>query len=709
MLPTDYSMSIWRLICFFHILIISGQHVSAKSVENAKITDDFLNYSLQQLTETKVTVASLSAEKVSEAPVPVSLITSQMIESSGALTLKDLLLTYVPGFTNVEDQNEINIAARGVYTSSQQKILILINGHRINSRSYSMASPDYSIALNKVKQIEVLRGPASSLYGNVSLTATINIILKNGRDNSGSNLSLLHGNHGQNGVSFLVGNSFSNSDVIVWGQTYQADGEKITLNPADTYSANPVSSTAILGGIKDKSSYDVGVNWRTSYGDLFVNQRRSHYVEPFSGGGLSGEPYDYSQFDKIGGYSPGIGFIATHAEYKNLFSLADWQNETRIYWDNLRMKASLVVDPSAPVFGAPRWKDQSFGVLSTIQQSTSNGTILVGGQLEYYQVYDDEFQLGVNSYRVNTKNDELLSTGSESNYSVFMQYKHRINTMWQANFGLRYDYKNRKQTKNVDEVSPRLGLLYQHQNTSVKFSYSQAFVDANYWNRFSNLASFKGASNLKPEKLRSWQISPSFTLPKHNLQITSNLFFDQAIDTIYRDNSATSNNYSNAGRLNSWGVEQEINYITNQLTVRLNGTFRQVSNSEKIATDNGYISNVPKFTANIIIEAKLNDKVGLHTNVQYIGKQFSPIIIQQDGQTVDDPFPDQGVNYYQPNHYENNVWLVNSNIDYKVSDNVAFNLRVENIFDRQYNQGGTTLHPYPQKGRWAHIQVTYTF
>ena len=65
--------------------------------------------------------------------------------------------------THVEDQNEQNIAVRGVFTSSQQKILFLIDGHRLNSRSYSMTFPDYAISLDKIKQIEVLRGPSSSI------------------------------------------------------------------------------------------------------------------------------------------------------------------------------------------------------------------------------------------------------------------------------------------------------------------------------------------------------------------------------------------------------------------------------------------------------------------------------------------------------------------------------------------------------------------
>ena len=64
--------------------------------------------------------------------MPVTLITEEMIQISGARNLKELLITYVPGMTNVECNEEMNIAMRGVYSSGQEKILFMLNGHRLN-------------------------------------------------------------------------------------------------------------------------------------------------------------------------------------------------------------------------------------------------------------------------------------------------------------------------------------------------------------------------------------------------------------------------------------------------------------------------------------------------------------------------------------------------------------------------------------------------
>ncbi|MCJ8319436.1 MAG: TonB-dependent receptor [Colwellia sp.] len=652
----------------------------------------------------KVTVASLSEETLLETPVPVTLITEQIIKQSGALTLKELLITYVPGFTDIEDQNEINVAARGIYTSAQQKILILINGHRLNSRSYSMAAPDFGISLDKIKQIEVLRGPASSLYGNVSLTATINIILKEAKDNQQLSIKALIGNYGQQGLSLNFGHQFDSFDLFAWASLYKSDGEKIYLNQNEVYTAEPAADNqAILNAHQDKSPYDIGFNISNSEFHFLFNSHASHYTEPFSGGGLTGEPYKYQEYDKFSGYGAGLGYIMNHLEYGRKFHLGKWLNETRVYWDDSEIIVPLIIDPSQKLYGAPQWKDQSLGFLSTFETTFSFGTLLTGIQIEGYKVYGSEFPLTVGQPAIQSEVEDMLPSGSESNSSVFLQYKQQLSHSWYTNLGLRYDYKNRKATDNIQEVSPRLALIYTQGQTNLKISYSQSFVDATYWNRFSNLASFKGAKTLKPEKLRSLQVSPSFSLPDLNLQLTTNLFYDQAIDVIYRDNSATTNNYSNAGKLDSWGIEQEVTYFDNDLQIRINAAYRQALNSELIKKDQGYIENIPALTANLIIDNKITKNLALNLTFRYVGKQYSPIIIQHNGIKIPDPFPNSGVSFNDPNNYIDAALLVNSNINYQLKENMSINFKINNLFDQQHQQGGSTLHPYQKPGRWYYI------
>ena len=214
---------------------------SLVSAVNAETEQDLNIYtlSLYELINLKVDAASGFTESLTQTPVPVTVITQAMIENSAALSLRDLLTQYVPGFTQVQDQNEYNVAFRGIYTSSQQKILILLNGKRINSRAYSSADPAHAISLDKLSQIEVIRGPGSSVYGNVALTAVVNLKLKKATPQSSFSTRLKVGN---NGLRSLYNEWSTTSEAIeyfAWASYFETKGEKYWVTPENDYSASP--------------------------------------------------------------------------------------------------------------------------------------------------------------------------------------------------------------------------------------------------------------------------------------------------------------------------------------------------------------------------------------------------------------------------------------------------------------------------------------
>jgi outer membrane receptor for ferrienterochelin and colicins len=297
----------------------------------------------------EVTIASGQQEPLNEVPAPVTVINSQMITEIGAKNLKDVLVTYVPGITFVQDHNEVNVAGRGIYGSSQQKMLFLLNGHRLNSRSYSSANPDYSISLEKVECIEILRAPGSSLYGNVALTAVVNLITKKGTNLEGTDVSIGIGNYGQRKYSFLHGNELENGkgDLLLWGTYYQSDGETITVPAEEDYSREPKDSHAILGGFNDPGSYDIGVNYEFGDFTLLATRRYSKYIEPFSGSGDTGESYNKEDFRGLRGIGPGLGSQFSHlgVDYK-VESENDLNFHIQFYYDENEIHAHLVTFPT---------------------------------------------------------------------------------------------------------------------------------------------------------------------------------------------------------------------------------------------------------------------------------------------------------------------------------------------------------------------------
>ena len=693
-----------RGLIAFLVFFMSG-------IGHAVDDDSLFNLSLSELTDIEVTTASRVPEKLVDTPVAVTVITADMIANSGATSLKRLLTTYVPGFTSVEDQNEVNVAARGIYTSSQQKILFLLDGHRLNSHSYSMAAPDPSISLNKIQQIEVLRGPASALYGNVALTAVVNIIPKSGADYSGSSATISQGDHGFQMVNYGFGYEGAGGDLYFWANHFQTEGETRDVDEVDVYAAAPAQDNEIiLGGFRDKSSYDIGFKYQIDGWSLLFNARRSHYIEPFHAGGLSGEPYDYDGIDLVDGYGPGFGYETQHlrVSYDQPF-LSRWNYHIEAAVDHFMTKSSVVTNPSELGFAYVGWTDVAYSMMHLVSGQTDAGDVQLGVQLDTYRVFDDELQVGSGG-EITADVGGLMNPGKETIISLFGQHKYDWTENWLTNLGFRYDKKDRAVTDDVTAFSPRLALIHKNTDYSVRFSYAESFVDSTYWNRFSNLSSFRGANELDPEKLKSYQISPSFYL-NDNLQYHGTLFYNQADDFIRRDltAAATEPNFSNAGELTSWGLEQEIIGKYGRLTWRGNMTWQRVLNYDNYAVDDGEISNVPSITVNGIFDYQWTPQWHGHVTVQYIGEQHSPINVQSSGVAIADAFPSEGVEFQDASNRVDAVTLFHTQISYFPIEDMRINLSIENVMDEDYSQGGTTLHPYPQTGRWTRLGIQYDF
>ena len=223
-----------------------------------------------------ITTASRQAETIEEAPVPVTLITDEMIRHSGAQTLQEVLCLFVPGMTVAEGM-EANIAMHGVYSTAQDKILIMVDGHRLNSSSTNAEAPDYRTNLDKVKQIEVLRGPASSLYGNVALTAVVNIITYKGAELNGARISGTAGSQNSFGGSMVVGGGNNVVDIMGWGSIYNTQGFKHDVD--NGFGGNTRLYSHATSG---RPAYDIGIKGRWQDFTIGINLQRSKRVPYFN-------------------------------------------------------------------------------------------------------------------------------------------------------------------------------------------------------------------------------------------------------------------------------------------------------------------------------------------------------------------------------------------------------------------------------------------
>lgn len=139
--------------------------------------------------ETKLVFVGKQKTSLDNIPASVSVFSAEDIERLGVRNFMDLI-RLVPGITEVGDNNERMIGARGFSSgTTTNDMLFLINGHRINDHLTASANPDF-IAMQSIQQVEILRGSGSTFYGPNAFSAVINVITKRGTDEDNRSLSV---------------------------------------------------------------------------------------------------------------------------------------------------------------------------------------------------------------------------------------------------------------------------------------------------------------------------------------------------------------------------------------------------------------------------------------------------------------------------------------------------------------------------------------
>ncbi|MEZ4237010.1 MAG: PEGA domain-containing protein [Myxococcota bacterium] len=398
-----------------------------------------------QLASLTVVSASKTLEVIEETPVPVTVITSDMIAMSGVRNLEQALTRFVPGITPVEDHNELNVAMRGIYASSQQKILVMVDGHRLNSRAYNSANPDFGISIDPdhVQQIEVLRGPGSSIYGNVALTAVVNIVTRSGEDLDRVKVGATIGNHGQRGATLVGGTALpGGGDLRLWAETTYADGEAIDIDQRHDYAIDtdgdgvpdPHAGVAIVGGTRDPASYDMGFRWQRGDFHIYGERRYGKHTDPFTAAGITGLVYDRDLIPTIRSTGPGFGSLAHHFEAGVSTDLSDaLLGELTAYFDTDEMYGELETGYASTLNLG--WQDQDLGGMGQLtgrwDTPVGRGSALLGVQAEAMRVTDSVAMTssdGAWGSYIYYDGEQVLRTGGEQTWNDSLIWPRMVTT-----------------------------------------------------------------------------------------------------------------------------------------------------------------------------------------------------------------------------------------------------------------------------------------
>lgn len=130
-----------------------------------------------------VTSVSKKAEDIRKAPATISVITQEEIIQRGYTDLVEFL-NDLPGFqiSRYYGPQLANMYQRGLRTNNTEKTLLLIDGVEENDLWTNWADISRQYSLSNIKQVEVVFGPASTMYGSNAFAGVINIITKTAAD-----------------------------------------------------------------------------------------------------------------------------------------------------------------------------------------------------------------------------------------------------------------------------------------------------------------------------------------------------------------------------------------------------------------------------------------------------------------------------------------------------------------------------------------------
>ena len=145
----------------------------------------------QKYEETVVVSGSKTEQKLIDAAVTMTVITADTIENAPTRNFADLLRS-TPGLNATQvSARDINVTTRSATGTLATGQLALLDGRSLYQDFFGFVMWDFlPVNLNEIKQIEVIRGPASAVWGANAFHGVVNVISKSPREIQGTSVTV---------------------------------------------------------------------------------------------------------------------------------------------------------------------------------------------------------------------------------------------------------------------------------------------------------------------------------------------------------------------------------------------------------------------------------------------------------------------------------------------------------------------------------------
>lgn len=600
MAPSQHLHSVIYLVIMATIMFMNGA-VRAQTDNHTNGVGTPLTHSLPDelrllKEEETVSIASRYEQPISQAPSNVYVITDEDIRHSGAVDLPTVLRR-VPGIDVMQITGaDFNVSMRGDNQLNANKLLVMVDGRSIYvDMQGGVLWKNIPVTLPEIKRIEILKGPASVLYGFNAFDGVVNIITK--------------------------------SPTEIKGTTIQFGGGEL----------GTISSAAVHAGIHGKLGYrlsfghDQNAQWRNRDALAFQNNKvhvQTDYAVTadskirFSGGWADANRYDGPVFNLQTPSTPLTQYFADISYERLNFSLRGW-------WTQNDLTADLIMHP----FLNNRLQEVNQFGERNLAFLTNTYNVEAQHSLELWPA--NRLTYGVN-YRLNTVSGNGVANSSQENrFGLYLQDEWRLADRFVAIAGVRYDLN----TFINPTLSPRVSLLYtispEHTlraTVSVAYRPPTLFEQESLARFITTLPSpipspppfpLVGSHTLKPEQIVSYDLGYQGWWFRHRLRVRADLFFNHISDLINFVTVGTTRTFANGGVADMYGGEIGAEFLATQwLSGFVNASYQQIGQTFVGAVRRG----APAWKVNAGLRSEWESGISGEVVVHYSSAATYPVI-----------------------------------------------------------------------------------
>lgn len=655
-------------------------------------------------TETVHVTASRVEQELLDVPMSVSVMTSEDIERESGKTVAD----YLDSIPGVEVQNDGSQGLKRIQIRGEStfRTLVMIDGQKVSEHK-SMSGTPILVDPSQIERIEVIKGPASVLYGSDAIGGAVNIITKKGGrkpvegyvtgglDTSGEGKSLAGGIAGHvNGWSYRINGSvedFGKLDTPVG----EVENTEFTSRSGSLFLAYDINENIQVGGTFD--TYDLESKSANQIG-ILEGSMRDFYV-------------DIPEWKR----SKGALFV----DMKNLTD-----NLVRLRLDTFYQKTTKemenLVQPAAMPLSMQNWADNDLRQTGfSVQSDWQLGEhYLVAGYEYLHDDLDAQSRFTMAGGMMDTR--ESYDAKQET-HSVYASAESPVTDEFTLNYGVRYTWVSGEATMKGQEHGMGGGAPYGEKNdasdghavfnlgavwrvlddVALRASWAQGYRYPTMQELYITTQMGGGIAyanpDLKPETSDNFEVGVRWESERVSLDAA--LFYNMADDYITDVTVGTSGMYSqitrfmNVGEATTYGLETTLSYaLPYDLEPYVNLTLmRRKFEQNGIST---YDSGTPEITSRLGVKWT-PEWNGLHIRTD----AYADVMSASDSSNLDPT--DEEITHIGGA----TTFNLTGGVSFGKDDAYALDAGFYNIFDKKYTKSGSLYEP----GRYFAVKFNAKF